>query len=149
MIKLKQLLKEELLGDFDGIEVYKNPKSISRMAKELRGMSDPQGNLYVVDDAWKIIHSKLELWLKKKGYIKDVMDNWLSPHWPDAMEKMIKKGYIYWQRKGSTDNFYLGESIYPKVDWFIDKNLMSFLKKSVKNVRQKNLQYKFVLRRIF
>jgi len=149
MIKLKKLIKEELLGNLGSIEVYKNPKSIKRMAPALRGLSDPQGNLYVMDDQYFAIHMDLERWLKNKGHTKDKSADWDTRNWPKAFGDMIKKGYIYWQRKGDSNTFYLSESTYPDVDWFKEMQLMKYLKKSVKKVQQKNPQYKFILKRIF
>jgi len=91
MIKLKKLIKEDLIGQiFDEFDVYKNPKSIRRMEPGLRGMSMPNGDLYVVDDAWKTLHLHLSQWL-------DIpLDS--------------RKGYIAWERYQDTDTFMLGLS---------------------------------------
>lgn len=145
MIKLIDLLKEELVGEFDGIEVYKNPKSIKRMESDIRAISDPKGNLYVMNDAWRKIHSNLEWWLRKKGYVNintDVQD------WKSAYKMMIKNGYVHWTRKGNTDSFYLSESTTTNSDWFNKKELMPYLKKSMNKVKSKNPKFKFVLETI-
>lgn len=136
MIKLKTLLQEKYLGDYKGeYQVFENPKSIKRMDDELRAISLPNGNLLVIDDGRSVTHHMLALWLNDNGY------NIPLPIWKD---KTIVKGYIPWQRRGLSNDFYLGESIYKAV---VDE-IMPYLKKYSKKVKQKNSQYNFILKRI-
>ena len=144
MIKLKDLINEEFIGELDGIEVFKNPKSIKRMKGDLRGKSFPNGDLFVVDDAWDILHWKLSQWLNRNGYKN------LTGGTKDSLVKGIKQGFIEWQRKGKTNDFYLSESTdFDDVEWFNKNELMPYLKKYSKKVKQKNSQYNFKLKSIY
>ena len=51
------------------IEVYKNPKSINKMGTYTRGVLDPDGNLFVVDDARDITHTDFIAWLLRKSLL--------------------------------------------------------------------------------
>lgn len=138
MIKLKDLLKEEYIGDFveysGRYQIFINPKSIKRMESELRGLSLPNGDLIVIDNSMDVTHQMLAKWLNKNGY------NLPMPVWK---ENAISKGYFTWQRHGSSNKFYLGESANES---YIKRNL-DVLKIYIENVRLKNKQYKFILKR--
>ena len=131
--KLKDLINEELFGEFGGYEVYKNPKSIKRMSKDLRGISLPNGDLYVVD-TYNIIHVDIHKYLRKKGIKLPSM------HTSYDLAQVIQKGYINWQRDKLTDTFYLSESSPSR----LDSETSKMFKKYVKKVKQKNLSYKFI-----
>jgi len=144
MIKLKDLLNEELIGKYkDTYEVFKNPKSIKRMEPGIRGISFPNGDLFVIDDAWYVTHSMFHKWLVEQGYkikygqtLKDLAEN-------------IKIGYIDWQREGKSNNFYLSESTMFEDSLYLFKDeLMPPLKKYSKKVKAKNSKYNFILKRI-
>jgi hypothetical protein len=145
MIKLKTLLNEELLGEYKGYEIYKNPKSIKRMQPNLRAVSFSNGDLFVVDDnSWHMTHLDLRDGLNKLGYknppiraTSDIFDS-------------IKKGLIDWQRKEKNNTFYLSESIdfndgAYEHEIYDEKEYMPYIKKYVNKVKQKNPQYKFIL----
>lgn len=149
VVKLKDLVNEELIGQYDynhfkSFDIYKNPKSIKRMEPELRGVSFPNGDLFVIDDAHHILHNKLRDALNAHGY-----------RCPDSYTKKdvvinIKKGYIDWQRKGKTNEFYLSESTdFNDTEWFDRDELMPYLEKYVKKVKSRNSQYKFILESIY
>jgi len=149
MIKLKQLLlKEELIGKYStGIDIYKNPKSISRMSPGLRAISFPSGDLFVCDDNWGINHIGLEKWLKSNDYSMPAVNNSIN-----ELFSGIKKGYISWQRMGDTNDFYLSRSI--EFGWFkklfnVDKKEIVFImKKYILKIKSKNPKYNFVPERI-
>jgi hypothetical protein len=140
--KLLNLLNEEHVGDFDDYEVYKNPKSIKRMKKELRGISHPNGDLFVIDDNWDIIHSQLAGWLNGNGYKTPSIQS------KTGMATGMKKGYISWQRKGTSNDFWLSESTDFDDKVFDEEELMPYIKKYTKKVKQKNSQYNFILKSI-
>ena len=146
MISLRKLLKlnEEHLGETDnGYGVYRNPKSIKRMDSYLRAISFPNGDLYVVDDGSHVIHPQFSDWLETKGY-KIPVDIGLKI----GIVKGIIKGYISWQRKGTSNDFYLSEST-DFTDAKFDKDkLMPYLEKYSKKVKQKNPKINFKLIRI-
>jgi len=104
MIKLKDLLKEELIGyygtDPGRNQIFKNPKSISRMVEDLRAISFPNGDLFVIDDNWDVIHTHFANWLNKHGYSTPV-GNTLG-----ELAEQIKRGYIPWQRNGRANSFF-------------------------------------------
>lgn len=144
MIKLKSLLKEDLLGELNGYEVYKNPKSITRMEDDIRGISFPDGDLFVVNDARHILHHELSGWLIRNGYRVPVNINFNQ-----GILDGVKTGYVTWQRRSSSNEFWLGESIsFKNKKYFNKKELIPYLEKWVKKVKSKNSQYKFVLETI-
>lgn len=145
MIKLKNLIKEDLIGDINNkYEVYKNPKSIKRMEEDIRGMSFPNGDLIVVNDSMNISHYELTIWLNKNGY-KVPFQFFTNQGILDA----LKNGYIAWQRKGTTNEFWLAESIsFKNKKYFERDKVMPYLEKNSKKVKSRNSQYKFVLETI-
>jgi hypothetical protein len=150
MISLRKLLlKEDLVGEMpNGVEVYKNPKSIKRMKKDLRGISTPKGDLFVADDNSKIIHSHFANWLDKNGNLGERYSVMLGSK--AGILFAIEDGYIPWQRKGSSDSFYLSESIdFDDTKSFNEKELMPYLEKYTKKVKSKNPKYKFVLKGVY
>ncbi len=145
MIKLKSLISEEYIGDLKNNEVFKDPKSIKRMAPELRGYSHPNGDFYVIDDAYQVTHSMFAKWLNQNLDGFNTPDNGSNT----GLVKAIKKGYITWQRDGSTNTFKLAESInWGDPEYYKKNDLIPFLSQYAKIVRRKNPQYKFVLKRI-
>jgi len=139
MIKLKELLNEELFGTLYGVEVYKNPKSIKRMSAELRAVSLPTGDLFVIDDADKIIHLRLHGWLRTQGIKLPLMSSYSD------IDVAINKGYINWQRKEKTNDFYVSESTEP-ISIRTNKKI---IEKYVKKIKQKNPKYNFFLEGIW
>ena len=145
MIKLKNLLNEELLGEHPyGYEIFRNPKSIKRMKSELRAMSYPNGDLYVVNDSSHITHTHFAEWLIKNGYKMPTNTNRFS-----GMMDGIKKGYIPWQRKGLTNEFWLSESIQFQFGDYPADEMMPFIVKYTNKIKRKNSQYKFILKSIW
>jgi len=144
MIKLKTLLNEELLGEYLGYEIFKNPKSIKRMDADLRGISFPNGDLFVIDDGRNVVHSQLSDWLKRNKYSIPI-DMSLLPE----LAKGIKKGYIEWQRKGTSNNFYLSESVVVLYSKFDEKTVVSYIKKYIPKIKAKNPNYKFIPESVF
>lgn len=141
MIRLKELLNEELVGTYIGHEMYKNPKSIKRMVAELRGISFPNGDLFVIDDATHTTHSSLSFGLNATGI--SIKDNGTMT----AIVNLVKKGYIMWQRKGKTNDFLLSESLNKAITSKYE--IMPYIKKNIKKVQQKNSQYNFKLTSIW
>lgn len=134
------MIIEEIMA-VDGYEVYKNPKSLKRMEGYLRGISYPNGDLFVVEQA---LHSRLMVWLNENGYeMPDIIRK-------ASMVEGIKKGYIAWQRNSNKDEFCLGESIDFEYsgDYFDRDELVPYIEKYVKKIKQKNLKYDFILERI-
>jgi len=139
MINLKNLLKEELIGELRGFEVYKNPKSIKRMGMDLRGISFPNGDLFVVDDGGRnVIHKHFGEWLNRNGYKMPTAEV------TSELMRDMKQGYITWQRIATTDEFRLGESV--NFEYYSEEEYMPYIKKYLRKVKSKNPKYKFYYR---
>lgn len=149
MIKLHDiynsiLLKEEHLGYANGIGinkfkeygVYKNPTTISNMAPFLRGISDKDGNLYIIDDGKNTIHSTLYKFLVLEGHMKSYAGDWFRVKLTDL---------IPWQRNSNKNELVIGESVN-------DDEVTDVIKKScspmIKRLKQKNPKIKFILKSI-
>ncbi len=92
-----KVVNEEFIGIFQGlwnkekdIEVYMNPKTIKRMGKWNRAISDDKGNLFIVDTS-QVTHSEIIKYLRKFGY------------------KFNADNHIMWQRYEKGNNFFLSE----------------------------------------
>lgn len=135
--KDEYVLTEEQLEDFifnDDlvIDVYKNPKSMKRMKDSIRGILDKEGNLYVINDNYNVIHNIFAEWLNLNGYpvAKNTYENLHST--------------VPLQRFGNSDNFYLSESV--KADEIEEnlENIVIILRKA----KQKNPQYNYIVKNI-
>ena len=114
--------------DFD---VYKNPQTLAKLKSNIRAISTPEGDLYVVDST-EIIHSMFGSKMKEKGF-----------NFPENI--YYNFDYIAWTRYEKTNDFFLGESY----EVYDDKNEIEQLnKQSIENVKNKNPQYNFILKLI-
>ena len=137
--KLQHILMEELFGVIGGaIEIYKNPKSIKRMDRDLRAVSLPTGDLFVADTR-KIIHVDIHKWLRTQGIKLPTMRS------VGDVRTAIDSGYINWHRDKLTDTFYLSESTGTEIPKKTIKNVNKYAKK----VKQKNPAYKFIAKNIW
>ncbi|HRW21393.1 MAG TPA: hypothetical protein P5509_05425 [Bacteroidales bacterium] len=138
-------VNEELLGHFDiptwlgkiinvYVEIYKNPKTVKRMAPNCRAISDAEGNLYVMDIYGVLIHADLIAWVFSKGYIKGKEEK-TSETYNNFHQ------YITWTKDGKSNTFKLGES---NSEVVIVKHKDKFLK-SFDAVVKKNPSIKFEL----
>jgi len=134
-ILLSTLMNEAFLGYYNAdtkedVEVFINPRSIKRMKPDIRAISDEKGDLFVIDDAFGVIHMQLLNWLgKNTPYVPNKRYTY------DDYSDMLSK-YIFWERDGKSDTFALGESYADDDAEFIQKDW-------VDKVRRKNPQYKF------
>jgi hypothetical protein len=132
-MKIKQIIKEEILkhkvySNYTpikyGFDLYKNPKSIKRFPPEMRAISTPSLDLYVVDEPENerglnvVIHSDILQYLRKhEGYSLKETAMYLHP---------IIDSVIGWTRRDKTNDFYLAESynwdyqIEPHLDYLYD-----------------------------
>lgn len=135
--KNQYTLTEEYIGDMSvndkSFEVFKNPKSIKRLDNNIRAIVDNDGNLYVIDDNWTVLHNMFAGWLRSKGY--PVADNTYY-----NLDNTVPL-----QRYNDTNRFYLSESI--KQDE-IDENIDS-VKRILSLAKQKNPTITFVLKSIW
>lgn len=142
MIKLRHLIKEDFLGTTQkGYEIYKNPKSVKRMDDDIKGVSVPSGDFYVVD-YYNMIHADIEKYLKPFG-VKIPSEIFF---YMDKIAKGMKKGYIGWIRDGSTNKFYLSESVNVVMqdggyDWNEYKKI---IKQHITKIKAKNPGLKFI-----
>jgi hypothetical protein len=113
-------------------DIYKNPKSIHNMKEDLRGIINPDGDLFIVDDGRHVIHRDLSGWLFFNGY-----------NCPKNTYNEMGK-YVLIQRDGKTNNFYLGESY---SDFMMAKYIDNIYI-TIDAAKKKNPQYKFFARKI-
>ena len=99
------------------------------MAKDLRGISFPNGDLYVVDDAMNITHHDLAKWLKLGVSFEDAND----------IVRGLKRGYVAWTREGNTNKFWLGDT-----NNDVPYSEYVYIDKFGKKTQQTNSQYKFI-----
>ena len=137
-------LYEEKIGDYHYrdrygesyfIDVYKNPSSIKHMEHNIRGISDKDGNFYIVNKS-NILHDRILDFLKGK----DILTN---TGWDN--NNYYYKGCIAWQRLHGTNELYLGETYSENMnvihlDWFKDM---------YNNVIEKNKSIEFILKSIY
>lgn len=124
---LNETLNEVIVGttiasnDRDKLQVtiYKNPLSIKRMMGS-KAISDIDGNLYIADGSYDIMHWDVLAYLIKNN----IITNYTT---------------ISWERVNKTDEFKLGQEYIPEENF---KNLLE-------KVREKNSQYKFIVERIW
>jgi len=135
MIRLKKILSEELDGylystyEQADVGVYKNPTKISFLPKETRGLSFPNGDLYIVDSNLPNHYELAHKYFKISGF---------DTH--KGVFFAVKKGYIPWMRYGDTNRFYLSDSV---GDEYIDK-LMPYIDDYVAKIKHKNPKLIFV-----
>lgn len=126
-------LYEEYLGKIcDGYDYYVNPKSIKRLKSDIRGLVNKNGDLFVIDDNFNIIHNVFATWLKIKGY--DIPENTYY-----NLDRVVPV-----QRYGNTNIFYLSESI--KDDVLIE--FYDDVFKILKLAKKKNPSIDFVMENI-
>ena len=140
MIKFKDLLNEELIGQYGpdtyNINIYKNPKSINKFDIDIRGIIDRYGNLYVEEEA-ALIHSDIFEWLRSHGFFG------MSSIFADSVDKV---NIVCVQRCGPTDTFYLGET-YLREE-LEEKDFILKIKKILAKATRINPKYDFVPTRL-
>ena len=106
-------INEELIGsypaDFGGgkVEIYKNPKSVSRMGSWARALTNYNGDFYIASvnnetqDNIATTHTDMCNWLSGEG--EDI-----RVRWKDGLGIYVNG--IAWQRYKNTRKFYLSES---------------------------------------
>lgn len=121
------------------IEVYKNPKLIKNFVPYARGLTTPDYDFYIADDAWNILHTYLGSWLKNNVNINPLIGKNSS----NAI-KNAKKGWFLWQRQRNK-NYFIPSSIY---EWSnVQKNFELF-DEAIFKLNQKFDNYKFEIEEI-
>jgi hypothetical protein len=95
------MMREEFLGRYDGVELYKNPRSIKRMGK-VRAVSDIYGDLYVTD-AYSTLHGDIVNIVNNKTKAVSSYTQWASSY-----RDMRNYKYLFWE--GSGNIFYFSDS---------------------------------------
>lgn len=129
------VLTEEFLGKYDGydFEVFKNPNSIKNLKPNIRGIATRDGDLFVIDDNYYIIHNIFATWLNQKGY--PIPENTYN-----NLDSIVPV-----QRYGETNRFYVSESIKNHEITKYKKNITSIFEKT----KEKNPTIEFVLKNIW
>jgi len=145
---LESVLNEEHLEiwEFDGImiDLYKNPKTISKMMTWMRGVIDNNGNLYVADLSENndsvtfdnsVIHCDIVERLRKLGELKG----------PSYEEGEDPGNYVtYWitvDRQASSNNFILAESY--DEDFLDDPFIQEAVFDKIDKCKEKNPWFNF------
>ena len=136
---IRSILSEELIGLYTLkkhpnkpiLDIYKNPKSIKKMESWMRGISDKNGDLFVLDDGGKyVIHNQFSTWLNQRGYPVPAGDH----VWYD------QDNVLCWMRLDNTNKFYLSETYQEGDIEYIQENSIELVEK----VRQKNPSFIFI-----
>jgi len=133
------IITEEHLYQIDNeFDIYRNPKSISKMFPNSRAISDHKGDLYLLDDGGiSRVHGEIANSLKRHGYIN-------YSKWGEEVEN-IKK--LPWQRIKKTNNFKLSTS-FPEIQTLSDNDHKT-LDKLISLVQKKNPSFKFIKETIY
>jgi len=133
------MLTEEQIGTFhlDGVrdgdfEVFKNPTSIKRLKDYVRGIIGSNGDLYIINDNYNVVHNLFADWLKTRGY--PIPDN--TYYNLDVAVPV--------QRYGKTNRFYISESIKREE---IETNVTT-ISEMIYKAKEKNPTIDFVLESI-
>ena len=129
---------EEFIGHIkydaqEPAEIYKNPLSLVDFQPDVRGLCDLEGNLFVVNNPYYILHSDLAQYLHNNGY-----------NIPREITSSNQGEYIGLQRFDDTNNFYLGESF--SIHYI--KEFFNELKEKLTTVKRKNPNLGFVVKSI-
>lgn len=140
--KAHQVSKEN--AEFTSVKskpVYKNPKDLKNMVPGARGVIMPNGDLYVVNDAFDVIHVDLLDALAKKGVVLYGTKGWDDPATLDKFK------FATVQRLWNKPAFCVGESyILPKrhKDPEGYEKAMKVFRPYLDAAKEKNPQYKFI-----
>ena len=131
------VISEEQIGSkgINGIYgVYKNPSTIRKFDMYARGLLMSNGDLFIVDNGYHVIHGTLGHYLRSNGYTIPV-------HLYNHPEFMVPI-----QRKGKTNDFYLGEG-YSKSELNND-DIMGKIMSTLSAGKAKNPQFNFISKSI-
>ena len=134
LIILNNLLSEEVIGFLslsrDVAHIYKNPVTVKKFSHNARGFLMSDGDLFVVDDGYNIIHTILGDYLRRKGYN--------IPSRPYNHPEIV----VPIQRKGLTNDFYLGEGY--RREELNDPVIMEKILSILDVGRQRHPQFSFI-----
>jgi hypothetical protein len=107
------------------VDVFINPRSLISFDAGIRGIISSNGDLYVIDDAYNVIHNHFARFLNLNGY----------PILNDPYEDLSKNIPVV--RYDKTNDFYLGES------FNIERHESNGMDELLRKAKQKNPQYNF------
>lgn len=133
---LNEELVHSYIGQWSGksIDIYKNPGSIRRFNPSVRAISDLLGNIWVTDME-NTTHSEIIKELYKLGEI----------NFPSYYGYKLEMVYCGWQRKETTNDFYIAESF---TTYDMEKNI-SRINEFAEIAGLKHPQFNFIVQRIF
>lgn len=105
------------------IKVIKNPVTLKNIVSDCRGVSDNEGNLYIVNTGdYDVIHSMLINWLFANKYLGNDNLGYKTPWgW---------RGIMCWQRDGDSKKMLMSESYkFSKIDDYANEILNKLHKK--------------------
>lgn len=130
-----QYINEEFVGFMQDrsnktIEVYKNPKSIKRMESDIRAVAYKNGDLYIVDDSYDLLHKDIVQYLEK---------NTKEPIFYTRTAYIEHQ--VHLRRFKDTNYFYLGEG-YIVLDVEVE---YEFFTEILQKCKKKNPRYNFIM----
>lgn len=119
--------------------IFKNPKKLG-IYPNIRGVIDNEGDLYLCNTGYSIIHDDILYFLDELGVLK------YDPTW--ARKDIEDIGYVTIQRYNVTNNFYIGESNVINLNDNKDVKKIKDIKILFNKCHEKNPQYNFILNKI-
>lgn len=113
----------------DNSDVYVNPPTLNGFERDVRAISDLNGDLYVADIDGHFYHEDLADAVPVLYPIKDVYDGDIN-----------KTRIMLWVRLAETNTFQPSSSVDDYLEWKTNKNIVKTL---INNVRRKNPQFEF------
>jgi hypothetical protein len=126
-----QFINEDFIGFMQDrsnktVEIYKNPKSIKKFEANTRALINKDGDLYIADNSYDLMHVDI------KDYLAEKHPN----------EGVVKRDFInqiHLQRFGNTNDFFFSE-MYDEEDLL--ENEKTFIK-ILEKAKKKNPKYTF------
>lgn len=147
VLSYDEFINEELLTDEESDRaIYKNPKSVRRLGPWSRGLTDKDGNFYVMENKNPSdIHEHLARWLIEIGEL-----SWKNKG-EDTFYEELMNNTVLWQQIGNENLFYLSES-YGSEEIKGKYNIgrwENHIKKLTKKAKKRQSKFKFVEKRIW
>jgi len=132
----------KIIGQISGIDIIKNPLSLVNFPNMIRGVILKNGDLYVANDAMKLIHNDILYFLERKNIIESgsSQENW------DILSLIDSYKFLTVQRIWNKNAMALGESVQlPEIYNTESRNEeLSFALPYLKVARVKNPKIKFI-----
>lgn len=138
-----QFINEEMINS-SGPAIYRNPKSIRKLGPWARALSDIDGNLFIMEDSFQMVHEDLAQWLLDNNKI-----DWATGGISDFYEQMMHNT-VLWQQVGDQNLLYLSESYTQrKFNEYSVYRWTEHIKELTQRVKKRNPGMKYIRKRIY